>query len=229
VTVGSNALGDLKGARSAIRLDGFARIDATVVAEARGLSTATVHEAAGKIGAMPSAIKPIDPEFRLCGPAVTVFSPGGDNLWLHYAICAAAPGDVLIVNCSGQYDHGYWGEVMSTAAAARQLGGLVIDGCVRDGALLADVGLPIFARGLSIKGTAKDPLATGWINAPTRFGELTVDPGDLVIGDRDGVVVVPRALAAQVVVASKRRDADEAEILERLKAGESTLAIYNLN
>ena len=120
------------------------------------LPTATLHEAGGRIGVMPSAIKPVSPTFRVCGPAVTVHSPGGDNLWLHRAIYVAQPGDVLVVHVSGEYDFGYWGEIMSCAAKARGLAGLVIDGCVRDGGILADFGLPVFARGLCIRGTGKD-------------------------------------------------------------------------
>lgn len=211
-----------------IRTGGFPRPPAALVEQARGLSSATVHEAGGKIGVMPTAIKPMHPGFRVCGPAVTVHSPAGDNLWLHRAIYAAEPGDVLVAYCSGRHDHGYWGEVMSTAAKARKLAGLVIDGCARDGALLPEVGFPVFARGLSIRGTGKDRDAIGWINAPILFGDLVVHPGDLVIGDGDGVVVVPSARAADLVAASLKRHADELEICRRLEAGERTLEIYGL-
>ena len=221
-------LGNLRGPNAAVRLDGFERVGPDIIARAAGLSSATVHEASGKIGFMPSAIKPLNTKFRVCGPAVTVLSPGGDNLWLHYAIYAAQPGDVLVVHCSEEYDYGYWGEVMSTAAAARNLGGLVIDGCVRDGKVLNDFGFPVFARGLSIRGTAKDRNAIGWINATICFESLSVSPGDLVLGDLDGTVVVSRERAAEVIDASLSRDEDEAAILARLANGESTLAIYNL-
>lgn len=214
--------------KSRIRTEGIERVAADLVERAQGLSSATVHEAGGKIGVMPSAIRPVHPQFRVCGPAVTVHLPPGDNLWLHYAIYAAQPGDVLVVYCNGVHDHGYWGEVMSTAAKARHLGGLVIDACVRDYLLLGEVGFPVFARGQCIRGTSKDKEAIGWINAPTLFGALTVHPGDLVIGDNDGVVVVPRGRAEEVIAASERRDADELAICERLMAGETTLDIYNL-
>lgn len=206
----------------------FARVDPAIVELARDLSSATVHEASGKAGALPSAIKPVHPGFRVCGPAVTVHSPPGDNLWLHRAIYQAEPGDVLVVHCSGRHDHGYWGEVMSTAARARKLGALVIDGCVRDFDLLAEVGFPVFARGLCIRGTGKDKDAIGWINAPALFDDVIVAPGDLVIGDADGVVVVARDKASGVLEAARRRDADELEICRRLEAGETTLDIYGL-
>jgi len=202
------------------------RPDAAIIATACALPTATLHEAGGRIGVMPSAIKPVAPEFRLCGPAVTVHSPGGDNLWLHRAIYVAQPGDVLVVHVSGVHDFGYWGEIMSCAAKVRGLAGLVIDGCVRDGAILADFGLPIFARGLCIRGTGKDYGARGWINFPTQFDNLTVNAGDLIVGDTDGVVAIPRMRAQEIVTAAVEREAKEAAILDRIRAGERTLEVY---
>jgi len=215
--------------KSRIRTLDSQPVAADLMARAAALSSATVHEAGGKIGVMPPAIKPVHPHFRICGPALTVHSPPGDNLWLHYAIYAAQPGDVLVVHCQAAYDHGYWGEVMSTAAKARKLGGLVIDGGVRDFTLLGEVDFPVFARGQCIRGTGKDKAAIGWINAPVLFDNLIVHPGDLVIGDNDGVVIVPAASAATVIAASEQRDADELEICRRLMAGETTLDIYGLN
>ncbi len=210
---------------STTRID-IERVAAAVVAAARGLPTATLHEAGGKIGALPSAIKPVAPSFACCGPALTVHSPPGDNLWLHRALAIARPGDVLVVHVSGAHEHGYWGEIMSTMAQARGLGGLVIDGCVRDGVLLGEIGFPVFARGLCIRGTGKDYGATGWINAPVMIGDVVVSGGDLVAGDGDGVVVVPRARSGEVVDKARRRETDEAAILARLRAGESTMQVY---
>lgn len=205
----------------------FARVSAATVAAALVLPAATLHEAGGRIGVMPSAIKPVASSFRVCGPAVTVNSPGGDNLWLHRALYVAQPGDVLVVHVSDAHDFGYWGEIMSAAGRARHLGGLVIDGCVRDGAVLADFGFPVFARGLCIRGTGKDFGARGWINHPVLFGDLTVKAGDLVVGDTDGVVVVPRLRAEEVVAAATAREAKEAAIVARIDAGERTLEVYN--
>lgn len=209
-----------------IRAD-FARVSAATVAAALVLPAATLHEAGGRIGVMPSAIKPVASSFRVCGPAVTVNSPGGDNLWLHRALYVAKSGDVLVVHVSDAHDFGYWGEIMSAAGRARHLGGLVIDGCVRDGAVLADFGFPVFARGLCIRGTGKDFGARGWINHPVLFGDLTVEAGDLVVGDTDGVVVVPRLRAEEVVAAATAREAKEAAIVARIDAGERTLEVYN--
>lgn len=203
-------------------------IDDALLAKAAAISTATLHEAAGRIGALPHAIKPSAPGFRLCGRAFPVKSPAGDNLWLHRAIYAARPGDILVVDVSGGDAWGYWGEVMSTAAAARKLGGLVIDGGVRDGAVLADVGFPVFSRPLCIRGTGKDFGGAGALNVPIILDGVIVSPGDLIVGDIDGVVSIPAAQAEAAVEASIRRDAGEVEIMARLKAGETTLKIFNL-
>jgi 4-hydroxy-4-methyl-2-oxoglutarate aldolase len=205
------------------------RVEASVIETARALPAATLHEAGGKIGALPSAIKPVAPGFRICGTAVTVHSPGGDNLWLHRAIALAQPGDVLVVYASGVYEHGYWGEVMTTAAKARGLAGLVIDGAVRDADLLEAIGFPVFSRGLSIRGTSKDYGAIGWINEPVMIGNVRVNAGDLIVGDRDGVVAIPRARAADVVERAAKREADEAAICKRIEAGETTMQIYNFH
>jgi 4-hydroxy-4-methyl-2-oxoglutarate aldolase len=211
-----------------IRSD-ISRVAPSLVDAARPLSTATLHEAAGKSGALPWPIKPTAAGFRLSGPAVTVHSPGGDNLWLHRAIYVAQPGDVLVVHTHGQYQHGYWGEIMSTAAKARGLAGLVIDGCVRDGDLLMHIGFPVFARGLCIRGTGKDFGAHGWINAPTLFEDVVVHPGDLIVGDGDGVVCIARDHVEQVLQTAQQREQHEADILERLKNGATTLDIYGWN
>ncbi len=207
------------------RLD-FQRLRPELAAAAARLPTATLHEAGGKIGALPSAIKPVAPRFRFAGSALTVHSPGGDNLWLHRALDVAQPGDVLVVFTGGAYEHGYWGEIMTTMAKVRGLAGLVIDGCVRDGVLLGEIGFPVFARGLCIRGTGKDFGAIGWINHPVTMGDVVVHAGDLVVGDDDGVVAIPQARAADVIAAGTRREAEEAAILRRLEAGEGTLAVY---
>jgi 4-hydroxy-4-methyl-2-oxoglutarate aldolase len=204
----------------------FPRVAADVVAIGKGLSSATLHEAGGKVGALPSAIKPVDRDMRLCGPAFPVQSPGGDNLWLHRAIYAAHPGDILVVQVNQEYEHGYWGEIMSTAAMARGLGGLVIDGGVRDSGLLGGIGLPVFSHGLCIRGTGKDFGARGFLGWPVLIGAVSVEPGDLVFGDSDGVVCIPRERAAAAVTASLQRDKDEAAICARLTAGETTMQIY---
>ncbi|NUY05189.1 4-carboxy-4-hydroxy-2-oxoadipate aldolase/oxaloacetate decarboxylase [Paraburkholderia youngii] len=211
--------------KTTTRLD-IRRPSPDLLAQASALPAATLHEAAGKIGVMPPAIKPVAPGFRICGPALTVHAPGGDNLWLHRAIYAADPGDVLVVSVGDAYEYGYWGEVMSTAALARGLGGLVINGCVRDQRLLAEMGFPVYARGLCIRGTGKGFGARGWINAPTRFDDVTVEAGDLIVADEDGVVAIPVARVAEVIAAAQAREAKEADQMRRIREGESTLAIF---
>jgi len=207
------------------RLD-IQRLSPELVAAAARLPTATLHEAARKIGAFPSAIKPVAPGFRFAGSALTVHSPGGDNLWLHRALDVAQPGDVMMVFASGAHEHGYWGEIMTTMAKVRGLAGLVIDACVRDGVLLGEIGFPVFARGLCIRGTGKDFGAIGWINHPVMMGDVVVNAGDLVVGDFDGVVAIPQVRAADVIAAAEKREAEEAAILRRLEARESTMSVY---
>ena len=207
----------------------FERPSADDVRAAAAIQPATLHEAAGKVGALPSQLKPVHAHFKLCGPAFTVHGPGIDNLWLHRALALAQPGDVLVAHVSGSFEAGYWGEVMSTMAKQRGLAGVVIDGCVRDGALLADIGVPIFSRGLCLKGTGKDFGAIGWINAPVLIGDVTVHPGDLVSGDGDGLVVIPRAALPAAIAGSHAREAQEVEILARLRAGEASLDVYGWN
>jgi 4-hydroxy-4-methyl-2-oxoglutarate aldolase len=205
------------------------RPDPALVKRAAAFPTSTLHEAAGKIGALPSAIKPMAPSFKICGPAITVHSPPVDNLWLHRALYVAKPGDVLVIYVSGHYEAGYWGEVMSTAARARGLNGMVIDGSVRDGDLLEGKGFPVFARGLCIRGTGKDFDARGWINAPVLIDDVVVHPGDLVVGDTDGTVVIPQAQIEQTLAAAQRREEYEADIMRKLEAGENTLDLFGWN
>jgi 4-hydroxy-4-methyl-2-oxoglutarate aldolase len=196
------------------------------IARARTLGSATLHEAAGRIGALPAAIRPVVPEWLLAGPAFTVHTPAIDNLWIHRALYKAEPGDILVVYVSQGYEAGYWGEILNEAAMARGLGGLVIDGGVRDAAQLAKASFPVFSRGLAIRGTGKDRGAIAWTGQPVRIGEVTIAPGDLVVGDIDGVVAIPQARVADVLAASDRRIADETEKIRRIRAGERTIDLY---
>ena len=204
----------------------FPRPGADQIQAAASLSTATLHEAAGKIGALPSEIKPTAPGFKVSGPAFTVKNTPGDNLWLHRAIAAAQPGDVLLVDVFGHYEAGYWGDIMTTAATARGLGGLVINGCVRDGAEIAAGNFPVFARGLCIRGTGKDPAGQGFLAEPLAMGDCLIEPGDLVRGDMDGGVVIPRGELAEAIKNGQARDAKEADVMEKLRSGETTMGLY---
>jgi 4-hydroxy-4-methyl-2-oxoglutarate aldolase len=190
------------------------------------LSAASLHEAQDRTGALPPAIKPLNPAMRLAGPAFTLACPEGHNLNIHRAIPLARPGDILVIAADAGVRFGYWGDILSNAAKVRGLGGLLIDGGVRDADALERVGLPIFCRGLSIAGTGK--AEGGSIGRALQIGEVTILPGDFIIGDRDGAVVVPGHDLARVVQLAEAREAKEAAIVERLWAGETTLAIYNL-
>ncbi|MCL6564223.1 MAG: RraA family protein [Firmicutes bacterium] len=189
-------------------------------------SSATLHEAGAKFGALPPEIKPLDPGWRLCGVATTVATAPYDNLWIHRAIYAAAPGSVLVVDTAMAYFAGYWGGVMTHAAMARGLGGLVIDGCVRDAAELRQLNWPVFSRGLCIQGTRKEPAAPGGVNIPVRLGQTWVYPRDLVVGDEDGVVVIRRQDLSAVLERARQREAAEAKIREALRQGATTLELY---
>jgi len=190
--------------------------------ESAALPTATLHEASGRDGALPAAIKPVGPSMRLCGPAVTVSSPAGDNLSIHEALYMAEPGDVLVVK-TGDKDYGYWGEIMTVAAQVRGLGGLVIDGGVRDRDRLIELGLPVFSNGICIRGTGKDPSAPASINLEIQIGDVAIAPGDVVVGDADGVVVIAQSRLAEVVTAARDREEKEQTWLESLRAGVRTL------
>jgi 4-hydroxy-4-methyl-2-oxoglutarate aldolase len=193
------------------------------------VSAATVHEAAGRRGAFPSRIKPIAETMRVQGPAFTVRLAPGDNLGLHRAIFAAAPDDVLIADTGGHLEYGYWGEILNEAAMARGLAGLVLDGGVRDVERLRTAGFPVFAAAICIRGTVKDPTSAIAVSTTIRIGDVSVRPGDLVVADVDGVVVIPSDDAAEVLRASAERDEREEKIIDRVRAGESTLSIYGLD
>ena len=197
-----------------------------VIEQFRTLGAATVHEASGRRGAVDPAVKPIAKGVRLCGPAFTVQCHPGDNLMLHKALERAQSGDVLVATVGGCYEGGYWGGLMGASGQARGLGGLAIDGCVRDAAELVQMGFPIFCRGFSIQGTAKSVL--GLINHPTVFGGILVHPGDLVLGDDDGLVVVERAEAEAVLEKSRKRVEAEAKKTEQLRAGISSVELNKL-
>lgn len=192
----------------------------------REIGTATVHEAYGRKGAVDSAIKPIKSGIRLCGPAFTVQCAPGDNLMLHKALELAQPGDILVTSVGGHYEAGYWGALMATSAMAKNLGGLAIDGCIRDSAEILRVGFPVFCRGFCIKGTTKTVL--GLINHPIIFGGILVSPGDLILGDEDGMVVVERAACEEVLKKSLDRIEAEKIKAEKLKRGISSVELNQL-
>jgi 4-hydroxy-4-methyl-2-oxoglutarate aldolase len=192
----------------------------------RKIGSATVHEASGRKGEVSPAIKPIAGGVRLCGPAFTVQCHPLDNLMLHKALERAKPGDVIVASVGEYYEGGYFGGLMATSGAARELGGLAIDGCIRDSEEIIKMGFPVFCRGVCIRGTTKGVL--GLINHPILFGGVAVNPGDLILGDDDGMVVVERSQCGAVLEASLKRIEAERKKAEQLRAGISGVELNKL-
>lgn len=191
----------------------------------RALGAATVHEASKLDGALDPAIHAMWDGAVVCGPAFTVRCVPGDNLPVHLSLAAASPGDILVVD-GGGFIGGYWGKILTVAAQERAIAGLVIDGGVRDVRDLRDLRFPVFARGLGVRGTIKRDL--GALGAAVTVGGVRIEPGDLVLGDADGVVSVPVAKVDAVLLAARGRDDRERSVIERLRRGELTVDIYGL-
>ncbi|MEU0312875.1 dimethylmenaquinone methyltransferase [Nocardioides sp. NPDC006273] len=191
-------------------------------------SAATLHEAAGRVGALPARLRPAYAGATFSGPARPVVCPQGDNLWLHRGVYAAQPGEVLVVATTGEEEYGYWGEILSVAAASRGLGGLVLDGGVRDTEVLGQVGFPVFAATTCMRGTIKDPEAGGGFPERVTIGGITIAKGDMVVGDADGVVALPKARVDEVLKASREREDKEASMMAALRAGASTIELMGL-
>jgi 4-hydroxy-4-methyl-2-oxoglutarate aldolase len=207
-------------------ITGITRPDPKMIEAYRGLGAATVYEAAGRIGSVSPAIKPLAKGVHILGPAVTVLCHPRDNLMLHKALQIAQPGDVLVASTGGYPDAGYWGGLMATSAIARKLGGLAIDGCVRDSEEMVSMGFPIFCRGTCMRGTTKGVLGT--VNLPILFGEVMVNPGDLVLGDDDGIVIIAQKDLEKVLAASRKRVENEEQKAAALKAGTSSVELNKL-
>ena len=189
--------------------------------------SATIHEAQGGTGAFDNGMKPLDPASRLAGPAFTVDMRPADNLMLHYALLKARPGDVLVVDAKGFLEAGPWGDILTLQAIKSGLAGLVIHGCVRDATQIIEAGFPVFCRGLSIKGTGKNQ--PGRINVPLHIGDALIHPGDIVVGDRDGLVVVRAGEVTEVIARSAAREAKEAEMREAIEKGGTTAELLGLS
>ncbi len=191
------------------------------------LSAATLHEAAGRRGVAAAALRPVGPGMKVWGPVYPVKLAVGGNLALHHAIYAAQPGEVIVALSTGEREHGYWGEIMTEAAQARGIAGLVIDGGVRDVARLRELCFPVFSRSICVRGTHKHA-ADGSVGEPIELDGTRVERGDLVVGDDDGVVIIERSAAADVIARGRRRLADEAEQIRRVRSGERTIDIFGL-
>jgi 4-hydroxy-4-methyl-2-oxoglutarate aldolase len=192
----------------------------------RALGAATVYEAQGAKGALDSGLKPLDPASRLVGPALTVDTRPADNLMLHYALLKARPGDVLVVDAKGFVEAGPWGDVLTAAALKAGIAGLVINGAVRDASAIVEMGFPVFCRGLSIKGTGK--VHAGRLDVPVCIGDVVIHPGDIIVGDRDGLVVVSPDELSAVLESAQGREAKEAAFKSAIGQGRSTAELLGL-
>ena len=199
----------------------------SLIQQLRILGSATVYEAQGATGALDSGVKPLDPGSRLAGPAFTVDMRPADNLMLHYALLHAQPGDVLVVDAKGFLEAGPWGDVLTAQAMKLGLAGMVIHGAVRDSTAIVEAGFPVFCRGLSIKGTGKHQ--PGRIQVPVTVGDVVIHPGDIVVGDRDGVVIVSAERAQQVLELALSREQKEAEMKEAIARGATTVELMQLD
>ncbi len=188
--------------------------------------TATIHEAIGRRGFAGPHLRPIQQGTAISGSAVTVSCHPGDNLMIHAAVEMCQTGDVLVVTNTASSTHGMFGELLATSLATRGVRGLIIDAGVRDTAELRAMGFPVWSSHVSCQGTVK--ASPGSVNVPVVLGGLRVEPGDVVCADDDGVVVVPRAEAAETVTLAQARLDKESATRARLQAGELGVDIYSL-
>ncbi len=191
-------------------------------------SAATLHEAAGRRGALPARIRAMWTPLRTVGRAVTAAVPNGSNLAIHQALTVARAGDVLVVAVEPGQEHGYWGDLLSTSAAAHGISGVVIDGGVRDLAELPSLGVPVHATGPALRGTLKEASDQAAVQEPIRLGDVTVRPGDWVVGDDDGVVVIAGEDVEEVLVRAAERERTERTARAALRAGQTTLEVFGL-